>query len=111
MGAAMVSLVENAHVSRTPAATSWVLCGAAALVLCATMVVAASLEAWRSERGLYRPLAGTFVATAILCLGLGAAHPAPLLLGLILVVLFSIPWAFAVTYLVRHGKVTPEQPV
>jgi hypothetical protein len=105
----MVSLVEHAHASRTPAATSWVLCSAAAVVLCATMFLAASLRAWHNERGLYRPLACSGVAAAIACLGLGAAQPAPLLLGLILVVLFSIPWVFAVAYRLRHEETPPRQ--
>jgi low temperature requirement protein LtrA len=108
MGAAMVTLVEHAHAPRTPAATSWVLCGAAAVALCATMLVAASLRVWNSERGLYRPLAGSCVAVAIACLGVGALHPAPLLLGLILVVLFSLPWVLAVAYRLRHQKSFPE---
>jgi low temperature requirement protein LtrA len=55
MGAAMVGLVEHAHDSRTPAATAWVLCGGAAVVLCATMVLAASLRHWNENLGLYRP--------------------------------------------------------
>ena len=46
MGAAMVSLVDHAHDGRTPAATAWVLCAGAAVVLGATMLLAASLEAW-----------------------------------------------------------------
>jgi low temperature requirement protein LtrA len=47
MGAAMFSLVEHAHAPSTPPATSWVLCGASAVVRCNTMLVAASLVAWR----------------------------------------------------------------
>jgi low temperature requirement protein LtrA len=109
MGAAMVSLVQHAHETRTPAATAWVLCGASAVVLCTTMLVAASLQAWRNERGLYHPLAVSCVATAIACLALGAAHPSPLLLGLILVALFSVPWTYAVTYLVRHKEIPSNQ--
>jgi hypothetical protein len=74
------------------------------------MLVAASLlQAWRSERGLYRPLARSCVAAAIACLGLGAAHPAPLLLGLALVVAFSIPWVLAMTHRVRHGETPPDE--
>jgi hypothetical protein len=49
------------------------------------------------------------VAVAIACLALGALHPAPLLLGLILVVLFSIPCVLAVTYRLRHQETPPEQ--
>ena len=96
MGAAMVSLVDHAHDGRTPAATAWVLCAGAAVVLAATMLVAASLQAWPADRGLYRPLARTCAAVAVACLAVGAARPPPLFLGLALVVLLSIPWALAV---------------
>ena len=96
MGAAMVSLVDHAHDGRTPAATAWVLCAGAAVVLCATMLLAASLPAWDRDRGLYRPLARICAAVAVACLGVGAARPAPLVLGLALVLLLSIPWGFAV---------------
>jgi hypothetical protein len=99
MGAAMVSLVGHAHGSRTPAATAWVLSGGAAAVLLATMLIAASLQAWRSDRALYQPLARICAAVSAACLVLGAARPPPLFLGLALVLLLSIPWVFAV---VRH---------
>jgi len=98
MGAAMVSLIDHAHDGRTPAATAWVLCAGAAVVLCAAMLISASLQDWRSDRGLYRPLARTCAAVALACLGLGAARPAPLLLGLALVLLLGIPWGFAVMH-------------
>ena len=96
MGAAMLSLVDHAHDGRTPAATAWVLCGGAAVVLGATMLLAASLPAWDRDRGLYRPLARTCAAVAVACVGLGAARPSPLILGLALVLLLSIPWVLAV---------------
>jgi len=98
MGAAMVSLIDHAHDGRTPPGTAWVLCAGAAVVLGATMLVAASLRAWHRDRGLYRPLARTCTAVAVACLGVGAERPAPLLLGLALVVLLSIPWALAVAH-------------
>ena len=96
MGAAMVSLVGHAHDPRTPAATAWVLCAGAAVVLCATMLVAASLQAWPRDRGLYQPLARTCAVVVAACVGVGATRPPPLLLSLALVVLLSIPWSFAV---------------
>ncbi|WP_371650613.1 low temperature requirement protein A [Streptomyces mirabilis] len=102
MGAAMVGLVEHAHDSRTPTATAWVLCGGAAVVLCATMVLAASLRVWHVDRGLYRPLARTCVVVAVMCVGVGAARPAPLVLGLALVVLLGVPWGLAVAYRLSH---------
>ena len=103
MGAAMASLVDHAHDGRTPPATAWLLCAGAAVVMCATMLIAASLQAWHSDRGLYRPLAITCTAVAAACLGVGAARPAPLLLVVTLVVLLSVPWALAVAYFLANG--------
>ncbi len=104
MGAAMVGDVEHAHAGRTGAATAWVLCGGAAVVIAGTMLVAASLEAWRSERELYRPLARVCAVVVVACLALGAARPAPLVLGLVLVLLFGAPWGVAVVYRLRQEE-------
>ncbi|GAB2723902.1 low temperature requirement protein A [Kitasatospora kifunensis] len=111
MGAAMVGLVEHAHAGRTAAATSWVLCGGAAVVLVSTMFVAAALEAWRSKRKLYRPLSRICATAVVACLGLGAVRPAPIVLGLVLVVLFGIPWGFAVGYRLRRPDAIDGQLV
>jgi hypothetical protein len=83
-------------VAAAPAATAWVLSAGAAVVLGTTMLVAATLPAWEDKRGLYRPLARTSVAVALACLGVGAVRPTPIVLGLALVLLLSIPWGFAV---------------
>jgi low temperature requirement protein LtrA len=107
MGAAMVSLTEHAHDGRAPAATAWLLCGGAAVVLCATMLVSASLQAWQSDRRLYRPLARTCAAIAVACVGLAAARPTPLLLALVLVLLLAIPWGLAVAYRTENGAGSP----
>jgi len=96
MGAAMVSLVRHAHDGRTPVAAAWLMCTGAAVVLCATMLISASLEAWDRDRGFYRPLARTCAVVAVMCLGVAALRPAPLILGLALVVILSIPWVLAV---------------
>ena len=107
MGAAMVSLIEHAHDARTPAASAWVLCAGTAVVLCATMLVSASLQAWDSDRELYRPLARTCAGVAVACLALGGLRPPPLILGLILVFLLSIPWGLAVARRVAGGDDAP----
>jgi len=107
MGAAMVSLVDHAHDGRTPAATAWVLCAGAAVVLGATMLIAATLQVRDRYRGLYRPLTRTCAAVALACLALGAARPAPLILGLALVLLLGIPWVLAVAYRLASE---PESP-
>ena len=109
MGAAMVSLINHAHDGRTPAATAWVLCAGAAVVLGATMLLAASLQAWDRDRSVYRPLARTCAAVAAACLGLGAARPAPLLLGLVLVLLLAIPWGLAVARHLASGTDSSAQ--
>jgi low temperature requirement protein LtrA len=96
MGAAMVSLIRHADDGRTPVAAAWMLCAGAAVVLCTTMLIAATLEAWDSDRGFYRPLARTCAVAAVMCLGVAALRPAPLILGLALVVILSIPWVLAV---------------
>ena len=107
MGAAMVSLVDHAHDGRTPAATAWLLSAGAAVVLCAAMLISESLQDWRSDRGLYRPLARTCAAVAVACLAVGAARPAPLFLGLALIVLLGIPWWLAVTHRLAGGTEPP----
>jgi low temperature requirement protein LtrA len=109
MGAAMLSLVEHAHDGRTPAATAWMLGAGAAVVLAATMLLAATLPAWDRDPGLYRSLARTCTASAVACLGLGAARPAPLLLALGLVFLLSIPWGYAVARRLANGTDSPTQ--
>jgi low temperature requirement protein LtrA len=109
MGAAMVSLVDHAHDGRTPAAAGWVLCVGVGVVLGATMLVAATLQAWQRDRGLYRPLARVCAAVAVACLGIGAARPAPPFLGLALVVLLCIPWMFAVVHRLASDTGTPAR--
>ena len=109
MGAAMVSLVEHAQDGRTPAATAWLLGAGAAVVLGATMLLAVTLPAWNRDPGLYRPLARTCTVSAVACLGLGAARPAPLLLAFGLVVLLSIPWGYAVARRLASGSGSPAR--
>jgi hypothetical protein len=93
----MVSLVDHAHDGRAPAAAAWVLCAGAAVVLCATMLLATSLPDWDRDRGLYQSLARICAAVSVAFLALATARPGPLVLGLALVLLFSIPWVYAVT--------------
>ncbi|SHN35949.1 low temperature requirement protein A [Actinacidiphila paucisporea] len=108
MGAAMPTLIEHAHDDRTPPATAWVLCAGAAIVLCATMALAASLQAWENDRRLYRPLARISVLVAVAAAALGALRPPPLALALTLFLLLGVPWLFAVAHrLSRAEEPTP----
>jgi low temperature requirement protein LtrA len=112
MGAAMVSLVDHAHDGRTPADTAWVLGAGAAIVLGATMLISASQQAGDRDRGLYQPLVRTCAAVAVACLAVGAVRPAPVILGLALVLLLSIPWGLAVAHRVQlfAAELNDDQP-
>jgi low temperature requirement protein LtrA len=110
MGAAMVTLVDHAHDGRSPAATAWVLGAGAAVVLCATMLIATSLQVWDRDHNLYRPLARICAVIAVACLGVGAARPSPLLLGVALVLLLAIPWVFAVARRLASEAGSSDQP-
>ena len=72
------------------------------------MLISASLQDWQRESGLYRPLACTCAAVALACLGLAAAHPAPLILAVALVVLLGIPWGVALARRLAIGSGLPE---
>jgi low temperature requirement protein LtrA len=104
MGAAMVSLVDHAHDVRTPVATAWVLCAGAVVVLCTTMLVSGSLQARERDPAFYRLLTRTCAPVALACLGLGAARPTPLLLGVVLVLLLGVPWGFAVAHRLANAS-------
>jgi low temperature requirement protein LtrA len=104
MGAAMVSLIQHAHDARTPAATAWGLCTSTAVVLAATALLTTSLHAWQDQRTRYRPLSLLCVTASVLCIGVGIARPAPLVLGLALVGFFGIPWTFAVAHRVAQAE-------
>jgi low temperature requirement protein LtrA len=109
MGAAMASLVDHAHDSRTPVATSWVLCAGAALMLCATILISGSLQARQGDPALHQLLTRSCIPVAAACLGLGAARPAPLLLCVALVLLLGIPWVLAVAHHLAKTSASPTK--
>ena len=88
--------------------SAWVLCAGTAIVLCATVLVAASLQEWRDDRQLHRPLSRLCVGVALACLALGALRPAPPLLAVTLVVLLSAPWLYAVRHRLIADDISPS---
>jgi low temperature requirement protein LtrA len=104
MGAAMLSLAEHAHDTRTPAPTAWTLCVSAAIVLAATALIMTTLAAWRDHPRLNRAVAMICVAASVACLVLGVARPPPIVLTLALVALYSLPWSYAVAHVVSHDS-------
>jgi low temperature requirement protein LtrA len=107
MGAAMVSLINHAHDGRTPVATAWVLCAGAAVVLCATILLSASLQARQGDPALHQLLTRSSIPAAAACLGVGAVRPAPLLLCVALVVLLGVPWVLAVAHHLAKTSASP----
>jgi hypothetical protein len=94
-GAGMVGLIEHAHDPRTPVSTAWLLTGAVAVGLVALIATMNALADARRLAAAYRPLSVVLAAGAIAA-AVGWARPAPWLLALLLVVILSALWAWAV---------------
>jgi hypothetical protein len=76
-------------------------------VLCATILVSASLQARQGDPALHQLLVRSCIPVAAACLGVGAARPAPLLLGVALVVLLGVPWVLAVAHHLARTSAPP----
>ncbi|HET8915807.1 MAG TPA: low temperature requirement protein A [Propionibacteriaceae bacterium] len=100
-GAAMVSLVEHAHAARTPASTAWLLAGTLALSLLAVSALERSLADAQRLSVVYQPMTLAMLAGSLVTLGVGWARPAPWLFALLLVLMLSVLWCFAVSRFLR----------
>jgi low temperature requirement protein LtrA len=96
-GAAMVSLIGHASDARTPASTAWLLAGSVALGLLALMFAEQSLVDADRLAVVYRPLRIATGGAAATALAVGWIRPAPWLLALLLVLVLSLLWLFAIT--------------
>ena len=104
-GAAMVSLVEHAADSRTPAATAWLLTGSVAVMLTSVALAATALPADEFPPGMTRQLAPTFGLAAAVILVIGAAQPAPIVLVIGIAVVQLLTWLrLFVLYLALGGE-------
>jgi low temperature requirement protein LtrA len=95
-GAAMVSLIGHAHDANAPAGTSWLLGGAVSVGLLALIVIEQSLVDAEHLVSVYRPISLVLAVGAVAALVVGWIDPAPWLLALLLVVVLSVLWSFAV---------------
>jgi low temperature requirement protein LtrA len=95
-GAAMVSLIDHAHDDRTPVETGWLLAGAVAVALLATVVIARALVDAERLAVVYRPVVGAVVFGALASLGVGLLDPPPWLFALLLAAVLLAIWVFAV---------------
>ena len=73
------------------------------------MLVAATLQTWHRDRDLYQSLARTCGGVALACLGLGAARPPLLILGLALVLLLATAWRLAVVRRLTDAADSPTE--
>ncbi|HEY2285497.1 MAG TPA: low temperature requirement protein A [Streptosporangiaceae bacterium] len=73
------------------------------------ILVLAAMGAFIPEAGGVRGAAFAIAAAVLACLGAGAARPAPLVLGLVLVALLSIPWVLAVSYRIARAVEPPAE--
>jgi low temperature requirement protein LtrA len=105
-GAGMASLVEHAHDSRTPMATSWLIASAVAGLLVSLLMAMRSLIDHERLTRVYRPLTPALLAAAGAALVLGALRPAPWLLALGLVALLSVTWWIAFLRLLGDARPT-----
>ena len=100
-GAGMVSLIGHAHDASTPAATSWLLAGAVATGLLALVLTEQTLVDDERLSLVFRPLRPALTGGAAAALVVGWLRPAPWLLALLLVVILSAVWSFAVSRFLR----------
>jgi low temperature requirement protein LtrA len=108
-GAGMVSLLQHAHDTTTPAATAWLLSGAVAAGLIALILTARALADAARLAAAYRPLEVAMAAGAVLSVLVGAARPAPWLLALLLVLILGLVWAVGVRGFLLAGAWSVDQ--
>jgi low temperature requirement protein LtrA len=96
MGAAMVTLVQQAGAGRTSAPAAWILGGGAVVMLIFITAQITCLRAWNQDRSLYRPLSIVCLGTCLVPIVAGLLRPNPLALAALLVFAFAVPWTFAV---------------
>ena len=102
-GAAIVSLIEHAHESTTPAGTALLLGGSVALGLLALIVTERELEDAVRLEMVYRPLGAVLAAGAAIALLAGWLAPAPWILATLLVAILTAVWFFVVARMIRAG--------
>ncbi len=100
-GAAMVSLIEQAHEPSTSAATAWLLGVSVALALTGLAVIMRSLVDYQRLVHVYRPAVLALVIGAAVALVLAYLRPPPWLLSLGLVIDLTVVWLVAITQWLR----------
>jgi low temperature requirement protein LtrA len=79
-GAAMVSIIDHAHDSRTPSASTWLLTGSVAVVLTAVSIACTALPVDEFPSGMQRWIGPSLGVAAAVTIAVGAFRPAPIVL-------------------------------
>ena len=108
-GAAMVGLVEHAADPVTPGPTTWLLCGAVAVVLLAEIITVVSFTDGEQDRAVYRPLLWAMAAGAVLSVAIGFLPLPPWGLAVALNALLLVVWLFAASRFMRAGAWPPAR--
>jgi low temperature requirement protein LtrA len=95
-GAAMVSLIADAGVDRTPEPTSRLLGGSVAIAVLSLIAIISALMDRRRLAAIFSPLIGVLAGAAALAMLTGWLRPPPLALVSILALLLLGVWLFAV---------------
>ncbi len=110
-GAAMVSLVEHAEDSRTPAATAWLLGGSVAVTLVCVALATRALPHDMYPDGFFARIPRTLGAGAVLAVVIAATRPAPLALTGGLLATLALTWFWLIVqYFALGGAVTADEP-
>ncbi len=96
-GAGMVSLIEHAEDSRTPANTAWLIAGATAAVAASVAILVTTIDSHEARRHVPAVLAASAGASLVV----GALRPGPVVLAALLLALFFVPWTQA---FLRHAR-------
>ncbi len=102
-GAAMVSLVEHAEDSRTPAPTAWLLGGSVAVALLCVGLASRALNPDDYPPGLLARIPGTLSVGAALAVGVAALRPSPVLLSGSLALVLTAVWFVLVAQFFAAG--------
>jgi hypothetical protein len=105
----MVSLLEHAHDASTPAGTAWLLSGAVAVNLVATIRTSRALADASRLAAVYRPVQIAMAGGAVASVVIDLTRPTPWLLALLPVVILALVWAVAIRGSVLAGAWGIEQ--
>ena len=103
-GAAMVSIIDHAHDSRTPGPTAWLLTGSVAVTFGAVSIACTALPVDEFPFGMQRWIGPSLGIAAAVTIAIGALRPAPIVLLSSVSAVLLLTWlALFAVYLALGG--------